>query len=68
MEQHCEKCGTSWNSDEPIQCPTCQDSKAELSGTLHLVDSKVYRFAPENYKVTWWDKLTNWFWRWWHLI
>jgi len=85
MEQNCKRCGTSWTTDEPIQCPTCQDDEifsaikessptmadpkiVELGGTLYRVNPKNYRFAPENYKVTWKDRLSDWFWRWWPLV
>lgn len=72
MEQNCEKCGTSWNADEPIQCPTCQAQEGsptmadprivELSGTLKLVNPKDYHFAPENYVVpkSWWQRFKEW--------
>jgi len=46
--------------------PTMADPKiVALSGTLRIVKPGEYKFAPENYKLTWKDRLWNLFWRLW---
>jgi hypothetical protein len=37
----------------------------ELSGKLKLVNSADYKFAPQGYKLTLWDRIKDWFWRHW---
>lgn len=41
------------------------NKKVELSGTLKIVNPADYKFAAENYKVTLWDRIKNWFWSHW---
>lgn len=60
----CKKCGTQWIPKLGVGCPKCQNV-VELSGTLHLVNSEDYRFAPKNYVVTQrpmtrWERFRDW--------
>jgi hypothetical protein len=40
-------------------------NKIELEGKLVIVNPKDYKFSTPNYKVTWWDRIKNWFWKHW---